>query len=69
MMPTTVAGKIAGRDLPDKWRPEFDRRVAEAEREAVANLRERIEALPPLEFQNDQPVDAVLRDDVLALLR
>lgn len=34
--PTTIAGKIAGRDLPNKWRPEYDQRVAEAEREAVA---------------------------------
>lgn len=33
--PRTVAGRIAGRDLPKKWRPEFDSRVAEAENEAV----------------------------------
>lgn len=34
--PRTTAGRIAGRDLPNKWRPEYDQRVAEAENEAVA---------------------------------
>lgn len=36
MEPRTIAGRIAGRDLPNKWRPEYDQRVAEAENEAVA---------------------------------